>query len=157
MSTSAWPFFRVALLVTGEGEEQFLPRLFRSLEAEGHCTFKVGRRIPQLRPITSDRRRERMVGSGKQITSRDEEIGLFARRCLCNDFAYLIIIDDLEHDSGDDAEGVFRRYRVALDTILHPVGLATRASVHFLVNMLEAYYLAHADAVNAVLGTTLGD
>ena len=30
--TATWPFFRIALLVTGKGEEQFLPRLFRSLE-----------------------------------------------------------------------------------------------------------------------------
>jgi hypothetical protein len=29
--------------------------------------------------------------------------------------------------------------------------------VHFLVNMLEAYYFAHADAINAVLGTQLAD
>jgi len=31
-----WPFFRIAFLVTGQGQEQFLPRLFRSLEADGH-------------------------------------------------------------------------------------------------------------------------
>jgi hypothetical protein len=41
--------------------------------------------------------------------------------------------------------------------ILGPEGLSHRASVHFLVNMLEAYYFAHADAVNAVLGTQLAD
>ena len=31
------------------------------------------------------------------------------------------------------------------------------ASVHFLVNMLEAYYFAHAAATNGVLGTELED
>lgn len=34
---------------------------------------------------------------------------------------------------------------------------ARRASVHFLVNMLEAYYFADAGAVNAVLRTDLDD
>ena len=31
MSSQAWSFFRIALLVTGKGEGRFLPRLFRSL------------------------------------------------------------------------------------------------------------------------------
>ena len=34
---------------------------------------------------------------------------------------------------------------------------SARASVHFLVNMLEAYYFADTAAVNAVLGTDLSD
>ena len=46
---------------------------------------------------------------------------------------------------------------MALDTILDPVGWKTRASVHFLVNMLEAYYFADAAAINGVLGTELID
>ena len=32
-----------------------------------------------------------------------------------------------------------------------------KAAVHFLVNMLEAYYFADAEAVNSVLGTKLQD
>jgi hypothetical protein len=157
MSTSRWAFFRFVLIVTGKGEEQFLPRIFRSLESEGHSTFKVGRRVPQLRPISSARQRQRMVGTGSTITSRDEEIGLFARRCLQDGFDYVILVDDLEHEYKDQAFAVFQRYRTALDTMLHPVGLGSRASVHFLVNMLEAYYLADAQAVNNVLGTTILD
>jgi len=152
-----WPFFRIALLVTGKGEEQFLPRLFRSLEAEGHCTFKIGCRIPQLRPIRSEKRKQEIVGSGKRIPDRDEQIGLFARRYLSSGFDYVILVDDLEHDHRDQVEDVFQRYRVALDTMLQPVGLNARASVHFLVNMLEAYYFAHAAAINGVLGTELED
>jgi hypothetical protein len=31
MSISTWPFYRIALLVTGKGEAQFLPALFQSL------------------------------------------------------------------------------------------------------------------------------
>jgi hypothetical protein len=38
-----------------------------------------------------------------------------------------------------------------------PLGLEARASVHFLVNMIEAYYFADAPAVNAVLGTEMVD
>ena len=34
---------------------------------------------------------------------------------------------------------------------------AARAAVHFLVNMLEAYYFADANAVNDVLGTSVED
>jgi hypothetical protein len=33
----------------------------------------------------------------------------------------------------------------------------SRASVHFFVHMLEAYYFADAKAINAVLGTELDD
>lgn len=157
MSSSTWPFFRIALLVTGKGEEQFVPRLFRSLEAEGHCAFQVGRWMPQLRPIKSEKRKQKIVGSGKRIPDRDEEIGLFARRYLSSDFDYVILVDDLEHDHRDQVEGVFRRYRVALDTMLQPVGLDANASVHFLVNMLEAHYFAHVAAINGVLGTELRD
>ncbi len=99
-----------------------------------------------------------MVGSGQKIPNKDaERIGLFARRCLTSDFHFVILVDDLEHDSRDQAHAVFQRYRAALDTILNPVGLGARASVHFLVNMLEAYYFAHAAAINGVLGTTLDD
>jgi len=158
MSTSTWAFYRIALLVTGKGAEQFLPKLFRSLEADGHCAFKVGRRIPQVRPIKSNKRKEKMVGSGKRIPDKDEvNIGLFARRCLTSDFDFVILVDDLEHDFRDQAQSVFQRYRLALDTILDPVGLGARASVHFLVNMLEAYYFAHAAAINGVLGTEQND
>src|SRR5262245_37215127 len=117
MTTSTWPFFRVALLVTGRGEEQFLPRLFQSLEAEGHCTFKIGRRVPQLGLRTSVKRKEKMVGTGKSITTRDEEIGQFARRCLSDGFHYIILIDDLEHDRKDHLKEIFERYRKALDTM----------------------------------------
>ena len=76
-SGHAWPFFRFGLIVTGEGEEEFLPSLFRSLAATGRCSFRVIRRIRQRSPIQSQRRRLRMMGSSKQIPTRDdEEIGL---------------------------------------------------------------------------------
>ena len=43
-----------------------------------------------------------------------------------------------------------------MDTILRD-HMSAKAAVHFLVNMLEAYYFADANAVNQVLGTDLED
>ena len=69
---------------------------------------------------------------------------------------YVLVIDDLEERRSIDVHQIFDRYRLALDTML-PENQTHRASVHFLVNMLEVYYLADARAVNAVLGTNLVD
>jgi hypothetical protein len=100
MTNSTWPFCRIALFVTGKGEERFLPKLFRSLQKEGNCTFQVAMRVSPLRPIRSVKRKQAMVGSGKKIDSRDENLGLVARRFL-GGFHYVALIDDLEHDYGD--------------------------------------------------------
>lgn len=98
------------------------------------------------------------MGSGKQITDKDEDqIGTPARTFLSSsDDRYVLLIDDLEADRSNDIQQVFDRYRLVLDTML-PEDQAHRASVHFLVNMLEAYYFADARAVNAILGTDLDD
>ena len=156
-SGRAWRFFEFGLIVTGEGEEEFLPKLFRSLEATGRCSFRVIRRIGQLSPILSPRRQLRMIGSGKLIPDRDaEKIGLPSRKFLSSDGRFVLLIDDLEPKRSKDIQRVFDRYRRALDSVLDE-NQARRASVHFLVNMLEAYYFADAQAVNAVLGTDLDD
>ncbi len=152
-----WKFFKFGLIVTGKGEEAFLPNLFRSLAATGLCSFKVIRRIGQRLAITSSNRRLQMVGTGKIIPNRDEkEIGLPARKHLSSDATFVILVDDLEANRAPHATEVFQRYRDALDAILLEPQ-RSRASVHFFVNMLEAYYLADANAINAVLGTNLGD
>lgn len=98
-----------------------------------------------------------MVGTGQKIPNIDEtEIGIPARQYLNqNPDRYLLLIDDLEQDRRNQIAEVFNRYRSALDTIL--LQQKQRASVHFLVNMLEAYYFADASAVNSVLGTALED
>jgi hypothetical protein len=157
-SSARWVFSRIALIVTGEGEREFLPDLFRSLSAEGHCMFQVTHTIGQLSPIRSEPRRERMVGTGSPLATRDQEIGLYARSCLlARGFDYVILIDDLEHARRDISRQVYDRYRQAIDVMLRPLELEAYASVHFLVNMLEAYYFADAVAINAVLGTELAD
>ena len=99
-----------------------------------------------------------MTGSGKTIPDKDAEaIGLPARAfLLSSETHFVILVDDLEADRAGEIRQIFYRYRLALDTILQPAQ-ARRASVHFLVNMLEAYYFADARAVNAVLGTELED
>ena len=150
-----YAFFRFGLIVTGETEDQHLPKLFRSLEQSGTCNFRVIRRIDQLGAITSA---ERLKGlrNGKDIPPKDEKIGLAARRYLMTDAChFVLLIDDLEHDRRNEVQQIFDRYRTALDTILND--LKYRAAVHFLVNMLEAYYFADAQAINAVLEISLPD
>ena len=152
-----WKFFKFGLIVTGKGEEDFLPKLFRSLAATQRCSFQVIRRIGQRSPITSRTKKLKMVGAGKTIPNRDEaEMGLPARRYLAEQDTFVILVDDLEANRAPHAAEIFRRYRKALDAIL--LGpQESRASVHFLVNMLEAYYFADTNAINEVLGTNLLD
>lgn len=149
-------FFKFGLLVTGKTEEEHIPKLFRSLMELGICYFEVIRKVEQLGVITSDKKLK-MVGSGKNIPNKDaERIGFPARDYLKDSCTYVLLLDDLEYERIDDAKQVFYRYRKALDTILTD-DQKHRASVHFLVNMLEAYYFADANTVNSVLRTSLND
>ena len=98
-----------------------------------------------------------MVGTNQMIERKDElEVGLpargYLRRSGCH---FVLLIDDLEYNRRNQAQGIFDRYRLALDTVLDT--LKHRASVHFLVYMLEAYYFADAQAINAVLEPALPD
>ena len=144
-------FIRFGLIVTGDGEAEFLPKMFRSIMAAANCTFVMLRKSDQLSPITSTKRLIRMVGRGETIPTKDEaEYGIPARIFLqqyANSF--VLVIDDLEGARREQVVAVFNRYRLALNEMLGPFGLSNRASIHFLVNMLEAYYFAHANAVNA--------
>lgn len=152
-----WRHLRFGLIVTGEAEENCLPELSRILASEGTCSFTVIRRIGQRSPIRSERRKLQMIGAGKSIPDKDaEQIGFPARQFLRDRGDFVILVDDLEASRSEDVDAVFGRYRVALDTILGK-RMSAKAGVHFLVNMLEAYYLADANAVNHVLGTDLED
>lgn len=144
--------FQFGLIVTGEGEREYLPRLFRSLMASGICHFKAIQFTGQRSPITSPKRKLKMVGQGKTIPDRDvTQIGLPARKYLNDHHChFVILIDDLEYDRREQAQPIFDRYRKVFDTVLNDEQ-QRRASVHFLVYMLEAYYFADAKAVNAVL------
>ena len=146
-------FIHFGLIVTGKGEENNLYKLFNSIEKTGVCTFKVIRRIGQKNPISSKKRLKelKIVGTKKNIPTKDaEEIGLPARFYLSKGKSYyLILIDDLENSRKDIAHEVYNRYREALDRIL--IKEKYRASVHFLVNMIEAYFFADAEAINRAL------
>lgn len=121
-----------------------------------HCSFEVLRRIGQRSPITSPKRKLTIGKGGKTITDKDEEeFGLTARRHLLKPGTFVLLVDDLEGDRAAQVQGVFQRYRDVLDRMLGPY--KARASVHFLVNMLEAYFFADAQAINAVLETSLSD
>ena|ERR1051326_1165579 len=147
------PFCAFGLIVTGEGEREFLPDLFTSLMQRAGCSFTVLTQIGQRSPITAGARKMKMVGSGMVIPTSDEEkIGLPARRFLrgqpCH---FVILIDDAEAARRPILDKVFHRYRIALDTMLLPEE-RSRAAVHFLANMVESYYFAHSQAVNNALG-----
>ncbi len=140
------------LIVTGKGEREHLPKLFRSLTATGICNFEVICFTGQRGPITSTKRQLKMVGKGKIIPDRDAtQIGFPARNYLKNDGCrFVMLVDDLEYDRREYAQQIFERYRQALDTVLTP-DQRRRVAVHFLVYMLEAYYFADANAINLVL------
>lgn len=146
------------LLVTGKGERDFLPPFFRLLMERAGCSFQVIGRIGQRTHITSQKKILLMVGSGKTIPDKDEEeIGIPARRFLSkNPCRFVVLIDDVEEARRPDIARIFERYRKALDTLLQPAE-QQRASVHFLANMLEAYYFADSGAVNRALGAMVLD
>lgn len=139
------------LFVTGKSEQNSLPLLFKPLTNQV-CSFKIKGKIEQISPISSKKRIIKMVGKGKQLPEKQvERISLPARRYLAGDNCRrLILLDDLERR---DPQQVYDVYRSALDHVLKPEQ-KSRASVHFLVNMLEAYFFAHAEAVNIALELT---
>lgn len=151
-TTNKCTFFHFGLIVTGEGEYSHLPKLFNSLMATRMCSFEIIRRTGQRSPITSDKKKLKMVGSGKTIPDRDAyEIGFPSRGYISSSPChFVIVIDDLEHDRRNIAQQVYERYRSILDKILTEEQ-RRRASVHFLANMLEAYYFADANAINTIL------
>ena len=152
-----WAFLHFGLIVTGDTEWEHLPKLFRSLMATRVCHFEVIRKIDQRSPKTSTGQDHTVVGTNQKPETKDElEIGLPARGYANRSrYHFVLLIDDLEHSRRDQALDVFNLYRTVLDTVLDT--LKHRASVHFLVNMLEAYYFADARAINAVLETSLLD
>lgn len=146
-------YFKFILLVTGAGERENLPKLFRSLSASGVCSFQTHEKIiGQRRPIKSSKKIAKMVGKPKSIIpDKDfEQIAAPARRYIqANPCHRVLLIDDLEGISEADAIATFNRYRQALDSGLGEK--KNRASVHFLVNMLEAYFFADSNALNQTL------
>jgi hypothetical protein len=145
--------FEFGLIVTGETETEHLPSLFKNLTKTGICTFKIIRRIGQLSPRTSLKKHTlSIIGTNKKdLTQNQQKIGCVARSYLLeNSCRYVLLVDDLEKDRVSKALQVFQVYREALDLVL--LEQRKRASVHFLVNMIEAYYFADSHAINIALG-----
>jgi hypothetical protein len=149
-------FVRFGLLVTGEGEREFLPSMFRSLCGKASCHFEVIRKLDQLKPRTSTKKHPlRMPGRGGVIPTKDaEKIGFPARSWLREhgEDAFVMLIDDLEWDRRDDHQQIFDRYKAAFGVL--PEADRARAGVFFLVMMVEAYYFADPVALEAALGVT---
>jgi len=59
----------------------------------------------------------------------------------------------LEQNRRKEVENILKRYRTALDVML--LDRKRRASVHFLANMLEAYFYADPKSVKEALGLEL--
>ncbi|MGH7173379.1 MAG: DUF4276 family protein [Gemmataceae bacterium] len=157
-----WKVYRFGLLVTGKGESLFLDRLFRSLcermaqTGRGVCEFRVLAKIEQLTPRTSAKRPLSMPGQRGRIPTRDEDVALRALGFLRQGGDFVLLIDDLEGARRSQVAAVYSRYREAFNQVL-PDHYRWRTSVHFLVNMLEAYYFADAKAINAVMGSDWTD
>jgi hypothetical protein len=153
-----WKLFRFGLLVTGKGERRFLDRLFRSLcermaqTGRGVCEFRIWAKIEQLTPRTSAKRPLMMAGQHRRLPTRDQDAALKALAFLRQGGDFVLLIDDMEGARRAEVAAVYGRYRDAFDHVL-PEELRPRVSVHFLVNMLEAYYFGDAKAINAVMGT----
>src|SRR5690554_5944757 len=129
-------FVRFGLLVTGKGESQWLPRMFRVLTTLGAgCHFEVIRKVEQLGPRTSAKKRTlQMVGRGKAIPNKDaERIGFPARAWLREHGhnAFVMLIDDLEWDRQADHQQIFERYREAFGVLSEAD--RQRVGVFFLV------------------------
>lgn len=145
------PHIQFGLIVTGKTEADHLPTLFRSLSAVGGCSFKVIKHTGQRNPITSPKRLKKLEIAGKVVPTKYEELCLFAKRYLQeNACRFVLLLDDLEFDRREQEQSVFNDYRRGLDKILTPA-YSYRAAVHFLVYMVEAYYFADAQAINAAL------
>jgi len=150
-------FVRFGLIVTGKGESEFLDRLFRVLTTLAACHFEVIRRVGQLSPRTSTKKRNlRMPGRGGELIPKDiSQIGFPARKWLRDhgEDAFVMLIDDLEWDRRGVREQIFTRYREAFNVLEDAE--QQRVGVFFLVMMLEAYYFADPAAIEGVLSVTL--
>jgi hypothetical protein len=113
--------------------------------------------IGQHSPRKANMSALKIVGTDKKITNALEtKVSIPARTWLLqNPDCFVLLIDDLESSRIHMAQEVFTNYRSALDKALPTQELRDRVSVHFFINMLEAYYFAHPEAVNDVLRTNL--
>ncbi len=148
---TGWRFVHFGLVVTGKGEFEFLPDFFKAImAASGRCTFQAIDK-PGQRQALSQKRITKYSQKGKTLPSKDEDVGLLILRYASNLDHFVIWIDDLESADRYSAKNKLGRLLQILDDLMHDLpDIRRRCSAHFLVNMLEAYYFADANAINQV-------
>ncbi len=153
------------LLVTGKLEEggreggraqASLADLFRPIRNTGLCDLKVALRfnqwVPEKKepPLTVRRSPE-----PKSLPTFKQEIALKVRGWLENgQNRFLIFIDDGERARAATIGEVFADYRSTITALL-PEAQHPRVAVHFLVNMIEAYYFADPERASEALGWSI--
>lgn len=156
------------LFLTGDVEQRSVREILRQIvadqnqtwtesggqpvEFDSQCEF-VKQQTPRKGVIES----LKMTGTAKNLpTVLEERISLPALAWLRNNpDGFVILIDDLESSRRNIAPEVFKNYRLALNKTLFSEELRNRASVHFFINMLEAYYFTQPEVVNPILGIDL--
>lgn len=146
-------YLKFYLFVTGKGEEKHLHKLFSALSEIAPSAFIVAARVDQLGAIKSSKRlrRETVVGTNKSIPDRlfNKVVAPIRRYVTEDPCNFVILMDDLEYERIKDGEKIFERYRELLDKGLGSE--TSRGSVHFLANMVEAYFFADFQATNTAL------
>lgn len=160
MSAQSYRLTRIGLLVTGDGEAEYLPQFFRALTAHqtesgsfSQIQFDVIARVKQLSNRQSTKKHKPLKAG---LATLEEEIGLHARSYLDAHRqveAFVLLIDDLEYDRISTAHEILTRYQQCFTLI--PAADRWRTAVFFLVMMLEAYFMADHQATNEALKITL--
>jgi len=158
------------LLLTGRGEREFITQFLRPIVKDQNEVWtaqggqfvdfdEVPEFIGQHSPNKLNLPALKVVGTHKKIpTVLEDKVSLKTWSWLRDDpHCFVLLIDDLESSRAHMAREIFMNYRAALDKALDTPALRARASVHFFVNMIEAYYFTHPEVVNDVLGTHLDE
>ena len=149
MSNSQHAPVALIFAVTGHAEVECVPAIIRKCMRLSSAVVKIGTvsRVRQ-RP----RLRIRAKGSQKcQVLPEHEKLAREIPKLVRDERSYFLWIDDLENEEDrKQPQPHFDYYARLLDDAVH-APMRERCSIHFLVNMLEAYFLADTSAVNTVL------
>lgn len=153
MSNSEYRQIEFVVAVTGHAEEACVPTIVRKA-TESLSSFVLVRQVRRVH----QRPRSRIVRRGStkaQVLPDHVTLAREVPKLVHDNNVFFLWIDDLE--GGTDrpaARQHFDYYAQLLDKACH-TPLRAKCSIHFLVNMLEAYFLADTSSANIVLGTNL--
>lgn len=156
---SGWRQIHLRLFVTGEGEEAFLATFFRQLRhfESGDVIITADYAFPQITVATSAKK---LAKHGKEVLEKIDKAAVKKIRplLLTSTEHYAVLVDDLETERRFLAESQFNFYQEQIHRILDArPEIKNRFSVHFFVNMIEAYYFKHPEVANEVCGTLLDE